>query len=247
MKNMNNSAGKGDDMGERDLLKEVQVSWSEFSNAVEVFGKDYGIVGHDADPLVGFFDVPREHGNYSLVGINGMSETEFRTRLKEKPVVLLVGCMDRRGAKMTHDLVKEQEVEDSDSLQMVTLTVGGGIIARDTVTRNGREVEVGRGKAMQTILKFIAENADVRKVVATDHDCRCGAEAFAADDQGWPEQLECELGAQEEQQKMSELIKDFGQRLLPQQWFESGIVDLALVHFEGDPESSDYQVRLIAV
>lgn len=221
---------------------EAVVNWQQFVEAVNVFQDDYGIVGHDGEPRVGFFDEPRPHMNYTVTGEGLGSESDFLTQLKSKPVVVFIECMDRRGASLAYQKVKAEHLPQG--AQIFHFAAGGGVIQRDEIVKGGEAQQVGRGKAFSTIMRYIAQNAEVVKVVATDHDHRCGAEAFAADGRGWPERLDCVPGDQKEQEKMKALIIEYSEKLLPAVWNERGVVETALVVFSDNPET-DAKVEFV--
>src|SRR5690606_26584678 len=118
-----------------------------------------------------------------------------------------------------------------DEVNILHISVGGGIIQREVAQRGGEKVDVGRASAIKKMLQFIAENAEVEGVVATGHDRSCGAEAFCANGKSWPERLDCAPGADAEQEKMAELIREHAERLIPDKWRAQGIVATYLVAF----------------
>lgn len=231
-------------------MKETEsLDWNEFIEAVNIFKDDYAIVGHGGEPRAGFFGELRPHLEYSVTGkeVDDMSEEEFAAKLNEKPVVVLIECMDRRGAylgrgKVQSEILQENGI-DPEGVNLLTVAVGGGIIQRNIIITKGEEKTVDRARAMKRILQYIADNAEVRLVVATGHNHRCGAEAFAADGQGWPERLGVEPGDAVEDQKMRELISAQTRVQVPQVWQEAGIVRSYLVKFSHDPET-DQRVEL---
>lgn len=222
------------------MPKEIAIpSWNDFTVAVGVFENDYGIVGHSGEPRKGFFDTPRDHMQYTVTGAELGSEEEFLAQLKKSPVSVFIECMDRRGANLAYKKVVEEILpqEELENTQVFHFAAGGGVIQRDVVVRDGSEVVVNRGKAFSTIMQYLAEHAHVVKVIATDHDCRCGAEAFAADGKGWPERLGCSPGDEAERKQMKQLINEYTDSLLPEAWKQNGIVDTYLVEFSQHPET----------
>jgi hypothetical protein len=235
------------------MEEKLTPSWQQFVEAVNKFKDDYAIVGHAGEKRVGFFGELRPHLDYSVTGreVETMTESEFLEELREKPLVLLVECMDKRGARLTQEKVLNEVMPengfDPEKVKLMTLAMGGGVIQRDIITtEQGEEKTVDRGKAFETILEYIAAQAQVSLVVATGHNHRCGAEAFAAGGKGWPERLEVDPGDEVENQKMKELIKLQAAQHLPQQWQDQGLVKLYLVRFSPRPEK-DKQVSLEAI
>jgi hypothetical protein len=227
------------DVGEVVESKEESVDWQGFVEAVNTFRDDYGIVGHTGEVRVGFFDEPRTHGEYTVSGreVDEMGEYEFRIMIKEKPLVVAMICMDKRGARLSYEKMKEIAAgEGLENVNIFLLAMGGGVIQRDRIRRDGEEVVVNRGNALESILFFVEQNAQVKLVIATDHDHRCGVEAYVHDGQGWPEILGCEPGGNEEASKMKELITEYAGRNLPSSWKEQGIVRKFLVRFSDDWE-----------
>jgi hypothetical protein len=223
------------------LMKEEtgMPSWQEFIQAAAVFENDYAIVNHGGEPRVGFFDKPREHLQYTVTGAGLESEEGFLAHIEGKSVVVFIECMDRRGANLAYKHVQEKIMVERglEDAVVFNFAAGGGVIQRDVVVRNGEEIQLNRGKAFATIMNYVAQHADVKLVVATDHDCRCGAEAFAADNQGWPERLGCQPGDEKEREQMKQLINEFSEKLLPQEWWQKQIVETYLVEFTQDPET----------
>ena len=213
--------------------KERIISFDEFRNALDVFGGDYAIVGHDGEPIVPFNEEPRPHGEYTVTGLGNMSEGDFAEFAKTVDAIV-VNCMDKRGARKTYEeyrewLKKEKRIKNP---VILMVAVGGGIVQQDEILRDGNKVNVGRKKAMGTVLQYLAQEVNPKHVLVTDHDRRCGAVAHFHDGQGLPERLGVEKGSEREQEEMKKLINAGYEDLVPDKW--RGIVDKALVHFADD-------------
>jgi hypothetical protein len=196
-----------------------EITFSQFQDAALVFAKDYTIVHHDNDPIVQYGKEPRVHGEYTLMGLEGMDEQELLNLLSEVNVVVY-GCMDKRGAKATYEkviaLARERGIENP---RVLAFFQGGGIIGRDELVRDGQTVQANRGQALKTMGKYVALHAPkVQLVIATDHNRGCGAETYAANDESWPDRLECKPGDVEENNKMKQLIHEYAVVLIPEEW-----------------------------
>lgn len=220
------------------------VTFQAFQEAVGLFSNDYAIVGHGGEPLTSFFDEPRPHMEYTVVGegLGEMTEADFLTELRREPIAVLIGCMDKRGAQLTYQQIKDVVLPENNlqGTRTFSFFVGGGVVQHNTVTQEGQEVVVNRAQAFRTAMNYLAEHAAVELVIATGHDHRCGAEAFAADGQGWPERLGCEPGAELEQTEMKKLIGESARQLLPQSWLQDGKVKPALVILSDNPENDPH-------
>lgn len=216
-----------------------EVSFESFKEASEIFGNDYAIVGHGGEPVVNYFEAPRPHGEYTVTGLAGMNEEQFIEELSEQPITLFIACMDKRGAKLSYDEIKEMMVEQGLlDTKLMALLMGGGVIQEDEITQDGQAVEVFRGQALETMLAYIAQNAEVAHVFSTDHDCRCGACAFYNDGQGVPEKLGVERGSDGEQLEMESQIMAHTELHLPNSLI--GKTSMHLSHFAGPHDHEEF-------
>ncbi len=219
--------------------QETMVSWQEFQSAFGVFANDYSIVGHDGEPVISIFDGVREAGKYTVTGLSDMTEAEFQEKVAGKSFVVLIQCMDARGANQTYQAITQEQVVGSEhqrgtQSEIMLLSMGGGIIQVPEILHNGEPIQVSRDQAIKTILQYLAQHIDLAKLVATDHDCRCGACAYYNDGVGVPEVLDVERGSEAEQAEMIKRIVDSIHTLVPLKWLQDGLVEARLAHFDGE-------------
>ncbi|HEX7017588.1 MAG TPA: hypothetical protein VF209_01625 [Patescibacteria group bacterium] len=229
-----------------------EVSWQSFKEASDQFKGDYVIVRHPNDPLVTFFDGPREEGEYTVAGYGQLSEAEFLQKLKEKPVVIYNACMDKRGSYRSYHQIEEMMAEEGlADAQIVFFSIGGGVVQTNEVVRDGQKLFAPRGEALLTMYTYVNQNAEVAKVYACGHDCRCGACAHYNDDKGVPEQIAEKTGNDTvgygdtyEAEVMKGLIKKASETYIPKELQPK--TTRLLAHFEGKKSKESF-ARFVAI
>ncbi len=211
-------------------LEVGEVTWKSVQEAFATYEGDYGIVDHAGDPVVSVLGEPRRGDHhYSVSGLAGMSEQDFLAAVEGKKTAVLIACMDKRAIADTYDQVREEVGED---VELITLSMGGGIVQEDVITRDKQRVTVNRALALRVITQYIDQVADVVKVVVTGHDRQCGAVKFYKDGTPLHQELGVEKGAPEEQAAMIDMINAKANEILPANW--SGVADTRLVTINHD-------------
>ncbi|GIK84411.1 MAG: hypothetical protein BroJett025_10330 [Patescibacteria group bacterium] len=224
-------------------LQKKEVSFQDFAAAFKVFAGDYGIVGHAGEPTVSIFDEPRKgrgrDHKYTVTTVpEGMTETQFKEKIGDNPVVVIDMCMDARGAVDTYTkLAREAKRKFGSRTVIILISHGGGIIQVDEATRERKKVNLGRKTASSTIYRYLANHSEqIKQIYAGGHDCRCGACAFYNDGVGVPEKLNCEKGSQKEIKAMQDMVYSSALQIVPEKLREK--VKLFVAHFTLDKRDS---------
>lgn len=220
---------------------EPQVSWEEFQAAFSIFSpqnvdeSDLAIVNHTDHPYVMLGAEPNEHGIYSLTSIAGMSEQQVKALITaSRSLVLEIVCMDKRGARKTHDTIKRHAAAED---TVIFIGLAGGIVQEPIGDKN-------RPQGLRTIIRFLAQLAGnkLKQIYATGHDCQCGAcKAFQAG-VAVHETLDTDKGSEAESQEMKSRIAASAQEIVPEHLREKVVAGLA--HFSPETDVFD---RLIEI
>lgn len=191
-----------------------KVPFSVFKEALEIFSNDYGLVGHAGDPTVTPFEAPRENA-YSLTQLNDLGEDEIKEQLQGKKWTVFIECMDKRGVRGAYDHLKETNPD------LLVLSMGGGVVQTDSVRSGEKDYFSARGQALTHILNYLAQNAEIEKVIATGHDCNCGACKHYAGGVPVTDQLATNgesvvPGGEEEQREMARRINQASEKWIPE-------------------------------
>lgn len=170
-------------------------TFEQVQQAFETFKGDYEIVHHPETPFANPFTPPNgpDHGHrqYSLTSIEGIEEEDFRERVG-KAEVLLVGCMDKDGARPGYDELKKQYPDKN----IMVITMAGGVV----------QDEGERTEALGTVLSFVGIHAgNLQIAILSGHNDKCGYVAYATDDALGKRGVKF-FGSSAEKQEMKSLI-----------------------------------------